>query len=233
MKFDPKKRFLISVGGSLIVPGAIDIGFVKRFHECLVARIHDGHSFILIVGGGKTARNYIDAASEVHTIEDDDKDWLGIHATRMNAHFLRTVFREWAHPKINTNPHDLEDFYRIKEPIMVAGGWRPGFSTDYIATVLANYFDFKSIINLSNIDGVYDKDPRKHPDAVRFDTISWRKFRTLIDTEWSPGMSTPFDPIASKLAEEKGFSVTVLNGEDIENLDHFFSRENFVGTTIR
>lgn len=233
MKFDPKKRFLISVGGSLLVPGSIDVDFVKRFYECIVNRIRDGYSFVFIVGGGKTARNYIAAASEIHMIEDDDKDWLGIHATRMNAHFLRTVFREWAHPKINTNPHDLEDFYQIREPIMVAGGWRPGFSTDYIATVLADYLDFTSIINLSDVDGVYDADPRKNPDAIRFETISWREFRVLVGTEWCPGMSAPFDPIASKLAEEKGLSVTVLNGEDIKNLDNFFSHQKFVGTTIQ
>jgi len=145
------------------VPEDIDTGFVKRFHDCVVARIRDGCSFVLVVGGGKTARRYIDAASLVHSIEDDDKDWLGIHATRMNAHFLRTIFREWAHPKINTNPHDLEDFYQVKEPIIVAGGWRPGFSTDYIAVVLAKYLGFTSILNLSDINGVYNRPLSKLP----------------------------------------------------------------------
>ena len=233
MKHDQSKRFLISVGGSLVVPDGIDTNFVQRFHACIAARVREGYSFILVVGGGKTARNYIDAASAVHAIEDDDQDWLGIHATRMNAHFLRTIFREWAHPKINTNPHDLEDFYQAKEPILVAGGWRPGFSTDYIATVLAKYLDFTTILNLSNTDGVYDADPRKNPEAKRFDRLNWQEFRALVGDTWSPGMNAPFDPVASKLAEEEGFAVVVMNGSDIDNLERYFLGKDFVGTTIR
>jgi len=233
MDYDQTKRYLISVGGSLVVPNGIDTDFVRRFHDCITARIREGYSFILVVGGGKTARNYIDAASAVRAIEHDDQDWLGIHATRMNAHFLRTIFREWAHPRINTNPHDLEDFYRAKEPILVAGGWRPGFSTDYIATVLGKYLGFRTILNLSNTDGVYDSDPRKNPEAKHFDFLSWQEFRALIGDAWSPGMNTPFDLVASTLAEKEGFSVIVMNGSDIDNLERYFSGKDFIGTIIR
>jgi uridylate kinase len=232
MKSDPLKRFLISVGGSLVVPEGIDIEFVRRFHDTVIARVRDGYSFVLVVGGGKTARNYIDAASKIHTIEDDDRDWLGIHATRMNAHFLRTIFREWAHPKINTNPHDLDDFYQVKEPIIVAGGWRPGFSTDYIAVVLAKYLDFETIINLSNTDGVYDADPKQNPQAKRYDHLSWAEFRTLVGDTWSPGMNAPFDPVASKLAEEENLTVVVMNGADTPNLERCFLGKDYIGTTI-
>lgn len=232
MKSNFEKRFLISVGGSLVVPGEIDVNFIKHFHDCIVARVREGYSFVLVVGGGKTARNYIDAAGKIHTIENEDQDWLGIHATRMNAHFLRTIFREWAHPKINTNPHDLEDFYQAKEPIIVAGGWRPGFSTDYIAVVLAKYLDFKTIINLSNIDRVYNADPKQHKDAKCFDALSWGEFRALVGDTWSPGMNAPFDPVASKLAEEEGLTVVVMDGADTENLERYFLGEDFVGTTI-
>ncbi len=233
MKHDASKRFLISVGGSLVVPSGIDTDFVGRFHDGIVSRVREGYSFVLVVGGGKTARNYIDAASKIHTIENDDQDWLGIHATRMNAHFLRTIFREWAHPKINTNPHDLDDFYQIKEPIMVASGWRPGFSTDYIATVLAKYLDFKTIINLSNTDGVYEADPKQNPSAKRYGHLSWTEFRALVGDTWSPGMNVPFDPVASKLAEEENFTVVVMNGADTENLERYFLGKDFVGTTIQ
>ena len=61
----------------------------------------------------------------------------------MNAHFIRTIFRENAHPRINKNPHDLEDFYDFKENILVAAGWRPGFSTDFDAVILAKYLGIK------------------------------------------------------------------------------------------
>ena len=231
-KQDPAKRFLISLGGSLVVPEAIDVRFMARFHDLIVARVRAGYSFILVVGGGRTARNYIEAASLVHPIEDEDKDWLGIHATRMNAHFLRTIFREFSYPKINTNPHDLEDFYSVKEPIIVAAGWRPGFSTDYISAVLAKYLDFATILNLSNIDGVYDKDPKRFSDAKRLDRVSWKEFRALVGDTWIPGMNAPFDPIAAKFAEKEQLSVVVMNGEDLDNIERYFRGEAFLGTVV-
>ena len=122
MRFYKKERIIISLGGSLLVPDSIDAEFVKAFKNFIVRYIKKGYSFILVIGGGKTARHYIDAATKVTPITDEDKDWLGIHATRMNAHLVRTIFRKYAHPRINTNPHDLEDFYSAPEPIIVAAG---------------------------------------------------------------------------------------------------------------
>lgn len=232
MKQTKKERILISLGGSLLVPNEIDWHFVKRFKHFIIEHIHRGYSFILVTGGGRTARTYIDAASKVSKITDDDKDWLGIHATRMNAHFIRTVFRSHAHPRINTNPHNLEDFYDVREPILVAAGWRPGFSTDYDAVLLGKYLDVKRIINLSNVDYVYDKDPRQHSDAKKIKKISWKKFRTLVGDTWNPGMSAPFDPIASQLAESEKMEVAILHGHNLENMKQYIAHENFIGTII-
>ncbi|HLC95005.1 MAG TPA: UMP kinase, partial [Patescibacteria group bacterium] len=172
MRHPKKERILISLGGSLLVPDEIDWRFIRQFKKFIVKHIRLGYSFILVTGGGKTARKYIEAATKISTITDDDSDWLGIHATRMNAHFMRTVFRSYAHPRINTNPHNLEDFYNIKEPILVAAGWRPGFSTDYDAVLLGKYLDVKRVINLSNVDYAYTKDPRTFSDAKKIKKIS-------------------------------------------------------------
>lgn len=227
------ERIIISLGGSLLVPESIDATFVAHFKKFIIDHIHDGYSFILVTGGGKTARKYIEAAATVTKINDEDKDWLGIHATRMNAHLVRTIFREYAHPRINTNPHDLEDFYNIVEPIMVAAGWRPGRSTDYAAVVLGKYLGVKRIMNLSNIERVYDKDPRTHADAKPYDHLNWKGFRAIIGEEWNPGMNAPFDPIASKMAEEEGMEVAVLNGGDLENASKYIAGKPFVGTIIK
>lgn len=228
-----KERILISLGGSLLVPDEIDWKFIKSFKQFIIKHIRLGYSFILVTGGGKTARKYIEAASKVSKITADDSDWLGIHATRMNAHFIRTVFRSYAHPRINTNPHNLEDFYDVKEPILVAAGWRPGCSTDYDAVLLGKYLDVKRVVNLSNIDYVYDKDPNKYVDAKKIKDISWKEFRKIVGDKWSPGMNAPFDPIASKLAEEEGMEVAILNGEDLENVEKYLAGKDFRGTVIR
>lgn len=230
---NPKERILISLGGSLLVPESIDGVFVANFKKFILSHIEKGYHFILVTGGGKTARKYIEAAAAVTAINDEDKDWLGIHATRMNAHLVRTIFREYAHPRINTNPHDLEDFYAVSEPILVAAGWRPGFSTDFDAVVLGKYLDVKRIINLSNIERVYDKDPHRHADAKPFDELTWKEFRAIVGDEWNPGMNAPFDPIASKMAEEERMEVAVLNGGDLENVANYIAGKKFIGTVIR
>lgn len=229
-----KKTVIISLGGSLIVPDEIDWEFVRGFKEVIKKQIEKGYKFIIITGGGKLARRYQEAAIRVtNKLTDDDRDWLGIHATRMNAHFIRTIFRDNAHPVINKNPNDLENFYNFKEPILVAAGWRPGFSTDYDAVVLGKYFDVTKVVNLSNIDYVCNKDPNKFSDAKKLEEISWIDFRKMVGDVWDPGMNAPFDPIASKIAEESQMEVVIMNGKKLDNLENYLEGKKFRGTVIK
>ena len=229
----PKKIIIISLGGSLIVPEEIDWKFVKKFKALIEEEIAKGYKFVIITGGGKVCRKYQEAASKANSIlTNEDKDWLGIHATRMNAHFIRTVFREHSHPRINKNPYDLEDFKNFKENILVAAGWRPGFSTDFDAVLLAKYFKAQTVINLSNIDYVCDKDPNKFPDAKKIKNISWSEFRKIVGDTWDPGMNAPVDPIASKEAESIGLQVVIMNGKKLANLKKFLEGKEAQGTVI-
>lgn len=226
-----KQTYIISLGGSLIVPSAgIDWQFLQKFRELILGQIKKGNRFYLIAGGGTTARNYINAASKVVKVTTDDLDWLGIHATRLNAHLLRTVFRTQAHPQIIKSPTFHID---CKEKVIVASGWRPGWSTDYVATVLAQEYDVSTIINLSNIDYVYDKDPRKFKDAKKIEKIGWPKFRKMVGNKWDPGLNAPFDPIASQKAEKLGLEVVIMNGQDIKNLANYFVGQKYRGTVIK
>jgi len=226
------ERVVISLGGSLIVPDGIDWRFLKTFKTFVEDEIGKGRGFVIVTGGGRTARRYIEAAGEVTPVTDEDKDWLGIHATRLNAHLIRTIFRELAYPKISTNQNDIEDFSHAGNPILVSGGWHPGSSTDYCAALIAERLGSKRIVNLSNIDYVYDADPRKHPDAKRFERMTWSEFRALVGDEWNPGMNSPFDPIASKLAEEEGMEVAILSGSDLGNVSRYLAGGRFEGTVI-
>jgi len=228
-----KKTVIISLGGSLIVPDEIDWKFVKDFKKLIEKYIKKKCKFIIITGGGKICRKYQDAASKITKLTDDDRDWLGIHTTRLNAHFIRTVFRKYAHPRINKNPNDLEDFYNFKESILVAAGWKPGFSTDYDAVLLAKYLGFKTVVNFSNIDYVYDKDPNKFKDVKKIESISWKDYRKMVGDKWDPGMNAPFDPIASKLAQEENIEVAIMNGKNLENLENYLEGKKFKGTIIK
>lgn len=226
------ETIVISVGGSLIVPDAIDTHFLSSLRDFIESQTTtNGRRFILIAGGGKTARRYADAAKEVAPLENEDLDWLGIHATRLNAHLVRTVFRDLAHPVIVTNPDDILDIPKTAK-LVVAAGYRPGSSTDLRAVQIAERVGAKKVINLSNIDYVYTADPRVNKDATKLEDVSWTDFRALIPSEWDPGLNSPFDPVAAKEAEAKQIEVAAINGTKLLSLQNYLEGKPFTGTRI-
>ncbi|HSX28891.1 MAG TPA: UMP kinase [Candidatus Saccharimonadales bacterium] len=230
---ESKERFIISVGGSLIVPpGGIDTAFLSSFGELIREQLaaHPQRQFFLVTGGGYTAREYQQAGQEVvgHELPADDLDWLGIHSTRLNAHLVRTIFRDIAYPRIIK---DFNVIQKISEPVVVAAGWKPGWSTDYIAVLLAEDYKVATVINLSNITQVYDKDPKLAKDAKPLDHLDWETYRGMVGEVWTPGLSTPFDPIAAKKAAELHTKVVVMNGS-IENLQNYLEGAKFTGTVL-
>lgn len=229
-----KDRVVISVGGSLIVPnGGIDTQFLMNLNKFIRAQLakNKKRQFFLVVGGGSTARHYRDAAADVlgHEVTDDDKDWIGIHATRLNAHLVRTIFRDIAHPFIIKH---YEIIRRVEESVIVAAGWKPGWSTDFDSILLCEDYGVREVINLSNIDKVYDKDPKQFPDAKPIDKTTWAKFRKIVGDKWIPGINAPFDPVAAKKAQELKVKVVVMNGYDFDNLENYFNGKKFSGTVI-
>lgn len=228
---DTNETIVMSVGGSLIVPDQIDTDFLTTLKTFIDAETALGRRFIIIAGGGRTARRYQDAAAEVTELDSEDLDWMGIHATRLNGHLLRTIFRDDAYRVVITNPDEILDIDK-EEKIIVASGYRPGCSTDLRAIQIAERVGAKKIINLSNIDYVYTADPKTNPDAEKIEDISWDEFRALIPTEWDPGLSSPFDPIAAKEAHEKDIEVAIINGKRPDDLKKYLHNEEFVGTKI-
>ncbi len=221
---------VISLGGSLIVPDELDVHFIRAFRKFILAQVAKGQRFILIVGGGRTARRYQAAAAKVTKLTRDDLDWLGIHSTRLNAHLLRTIFREHAHPQLITDRKKIDT--RIPEPIIIATGFKPGSSTDYDAVLLAKAYKAKTILNLSNIDWVYTADPRTHKNAKPLVHVTWKQFQRLVGTRWDPGANVPFDPVASKWAAKWGMTVVITRGTDFSNLRKLVAGKPAKGTSI-
>jgi uridylate kinase len=233
----PKNSYVLSVGGSVFAPNGkdnrIDIKYLHDFEVFIRKQIAKDRRFFLICGGGYTARQYRDAAKQAagHDLTDEDLDWLGIHATRLNAHLFRTIFRDVAYPWILKH-FDMVDKNAVNSKIVIGGGWKPGWSTDYCAALMANDYHLKTVINLSNIDQVYDKDPHQYPDAKPIKKMSWKELTGLIGKEWRPGMNAPFDPIASQLAQKIKLKVIICNGHDFENLEKVLDGKSFIGTVI-
>jgi uridylate kinase len=229
MNANQRERIIVSVGGSLIVPDGIDTDFLIRFKALILEKVQRGFTFSIIAGGGKTARRYQDAANAVTPLTPQDLDWIGIHSTRLNAQLLRNIFVGYAHTQVIKNPTiDIE----ADEPLIMAAGWQPGCSTDYVATLMAKNLGATKLVNLSNIDYVYDSDPHKNPEAKKIEKASWAEFRALIPAEWDPGLSSPFDPIAAKEAEAIGLEVAIINGAKLEEFSNYLDGKPFVGTII-
>lgn len=224
---------VLSVGGSIVVPNEPDTEFLGAFSKMVKEWLaeDDSRKLILVVGGGAPARIYQNAFRTVTPDAADSAaaDWIGIMATRLNAQLLKSIFGDLCAQDVVIDPTVVSDF---TGRILVAAGWKPGFSTDNDAVLLAERFGAKTVVNLSNIEKVYTDDPRKNPDAKPLDTISWTDFRKMVGDEWVPGKNCPFDPIASKGAEKNGISVICAGGKNIANIRSILNDEEFIGTRI-
>ena len=223
---------VISLGGSIVAPDGVDTDFLKNFVNLIQSFIKNDSErrFIFVVGGGGPARRYQNACREINAnIKDEEADWIGIMATRLNAQLIKAVMGELCNQEVVTNPMEVAP---LTGRVMVAAGWKPGFSTDYDAVLLAERFKADAVLNLSNIEKVYTADPKVDSNAKPIDKISWAEFREMIGDDWVPGKNVPFDPVASRHAEKIGLKVICASGKDLENLKKILSGEDFTGTTI-
>jgi len=224
------ETIIISLGGSLIIPDQIDIEFLKSFKALILSHVQKGKKFIIITGGGKICRRYQEVAKELSSVSNIDLDWIGIASLKLNAELLRVIFGAEAHEKVIFN---LSLPFVFDKSIVIGAAFEPGQSTDWDAVLGSKNVGAKKIINLSNIDYVYDTDPKVNPNAKKIESISWEEYRKLIPSEWNPGLNSPFDPIASKMAEEEGIEVAIMNGKPLDNLAKYLNGEKFSGTIIK
>lgn len=228
---------ILSVGGSIIAPDKPDSVFLSEFVTMCKKWLDSDRQnrLILVAGGGAPARVYQNGFKEVcektgNSFDANAADWIGIMATRINAQLLKACFGDYCKNDVVYNP--TVEYLAFDGQVLVASGWKPGFSTDTDAVYLGEKFDAKTIVNLSNIEKVYTDDPRKNPDAKPLDTISWEDFRKMVGDEWTPGKNCPFDPIASKKASELGMKVICAGGKNIPNIQAILEDKEYFGTTI-
>lgn len=228
----PDSTVVISLGGSMVAPAGVDVTYLKQFADRLRRWLDaaSAHRAVLIVGGGALAREYQNAyRSLVAAADTNQQDWIGIAATRLNAALVKALFGTLAPDEVVTDPTAAWDF---TGRVLVAAGWKPGFSTDYDAVVLGERLGARRVINLSNISQVYSADPKKDPAARPLDRLTWPEFQALVGTEWNPGLNAPFDPVATRRGAELGLEVCVAAGADLDNLDRILRGQPFFGTLI-
>jgi len=223
------ETIVISVGGSLIVPKEINVDFIKNFKKIIVKQVNKGKRFMLITGGGNTCRKY-NKAGRLFINEEEYIDWIGIRATQINAQLMIAVFKEFYSGKEFLLDYNKK--IKSNDKVLIGCGWKPGCTSDYDAVKWAENINAGVLINLSDVDYVCDKDPRKYKDARPIKEISWKDFIKTIGDKFVSGMNVPFDPVASKEAEKIGLKVVIMNGNDLDNFEDFLEGREFKGTLI-
>lgn len=225
-----EETIIISLGGSLIAPDSLDTDFLQDFKSLILLYVAKGKKFVIITGGGNTNRKYNEAARKLSDPSDEDLDWIGIAALKLNAELIRVIFAGYSNSKVVDN---FSDNFSFEKPIVIGSAYKPGRSSDWDAALAAKNVGAKKIINLSNTDYVYDSDPKINSDAKKIEGISWAEYRKIIPEKWTSRLNSPFDPVASKMAEEEGITVVIMNGKPIDNLGKCLNGEKFSGTIIK
>ena len=168
---------VLSVGGSLIAPADPDAAFLKSFVDFIRKHVAGGVHFAIIAGGGKPAREYQEGLQKAGETSQEALDWIGIYATRLNAQLMRLLLKDLAYQEVIEDPTAP---LSTDKPVIISGGSKPGWSTDYVSVCLAENVGAKKVINLSNIDYAYTADPKKDSNAQPIKETGWKEFRKIL-----------------------------------------------------
>jgi uridylate kinase len=222
------ESIVISIGGSVILSDNIDNQFFYEFKK-IIKKISKKYKIFIVVGGGKTARDYINLGRKLN-LNENVLDIFGILVTRINAKFLDIILN-------NTNseiPETTNDALNLKKKIVVMGGTIPGHSTDYVGSKLAQKSKSKKLIIATNVDGVYDKDPNKYKNARKIREITAKELISKYGTKWqSAGSNVIIDGPALRIIENNNILTYVLNGKKLNELEKAINNEKFNGTIIK
>lgn len=183
---------------------------------------------MILSGGGHTSRIYQQAANKAAGASDEVLDWIGIETCKLNAMLLNAVF----FPLISALSRERGGFRLRNAVSIMSGGRKPGNSSDSTSVYYAQKAAFKTIINLTNVAGVYDRDPNLFPKAKLIPHMTWKQFLQQFGSSRRPGQHKPFDPSAARPAWRLGIKVVIVDGRNIKNLQNFFQGKDFRGTVI-
>ena len=214
-----------------MVPGQPDVDTIRTSANVLRDLKRKGHELLVVVGGGKVARMYIDVACEFKAT-NAYCDTIGVDVTRLNARLLITALGEVAEQNpITTFEAAARAMLRGKIPVM--GGTVPGHTTDAVAAELADSSKSDLLIFFTNIDGVYTADPKVNPRARKIDTMDSRQLLELFGSvRMEPGVLVVIDPVGAKIIDRSNIKTLVLGKHEIPRLQKILEGAEHSGTTI-
>lgn len=211
-------RTVLKLGGSLLYDdhGEVVLEIIEEYASVVRSLVSKGHEFVIVVGGGKPARKFITAARSLGASEARC-DWIGIKLARNNAELLCVALGDVAYPKIVETLDELEIAFKSGKVVLM-GGLIPGQSTNAVAAIAAETIGADLLLNATNVDGVYDKDP-KEKGAKKLDTVHIKDLREILSGGGTrAGEYKLFDPVAIRVVERSKIRAVIFDGRHPESL---------------
>jgi len=227
-----KKVIVLSLGGSIIIPKDINVKYLRKFKK-LLKKHSKKYKFVVVCGGGSTAREYIKGLDKEKTNKMKfHQSLLGIAATRLNARFMTYFFGEDANKGIPHDMTDIKNMLRIYDFVFCGAlRYAKAETSDGTSAKLANFFKTK-FINMTNVAGLYTSDPKKNKNAKFISEISWKDFNQMANKiKFEPGQHFVLDQSAARLIK-KNQTLTYIIGTNLKQLDKLLKNKKFKGTTI-
>jgi uridylate kinase len=223
---------VLSLGGSVLVTGEEDASYLRGL-ATLLQRIGRNIPLIVTTGGGRTAREYIRLGRELGLTEVELDD-LGIEVTRLHARLLAGLVGA---PSATHPPTTIAAAVREAHHAspVVLGGTEPGHTTDGVAALLAVRLRARFLVNATNVPGLFERDPRTHPEARRLDRIGWKEFREMVRIaagHGSAGQEYVFDVLGAESLARAGIPLLIVAGRNLPNLDAALRGDSFEGTRV-
>ncbi|MEM2940347.1 MAG: UMP kinase [Thermoproteota archaeon] len=212
-------RVVLKIGHALFKESSIDLGKTRGTAEAILQLHNKGHKIMVVAGGGELSRSYIEAARQLGA-DLATCDEIGIWVTRLNALLLSVALGEASSRGIVGSFEDLEKQLSVSEgKILVAGGFTPAQSTDAVAALIAERIKADLLVKTTDVDGVYDSDPEKNPNARMLREVSIGKLKEILTVEESkPGKYRLLDMVSLSILERSRIPTVIVNGSNPENI---------------
>lgn len=223
-------RFVVKLGGSLLFEknGSLRIDFIQRFLDILREPSVREKKTVVVVGGGATARQYINCARG-SVLNESALDQLGILASRLNASLLYTMFYN-AFPTVPSTLEELARMYASNMPVLFMGGLQPGQSTTTVSALVAEATG-SGLIIATDVEGVYTADPKKDPNAKLLESVSVEKLIEVFSNVQKAGEYRLLDLLTLQIIKRSKIPVRVVKGDPPENIKRVIRGES-IGTII-
>jgi uridylate kinase len=223
-----KKRVVIKLSGSIFCHNAKK-NTIKEYAEML---FHFGNDVqpIVITGGGKIARQYIELGRKFG-LDEASLDMMGIDVSRLNAKLLIAALGGNSYSRV---PTDLEEVEIAAESgkIVIAGGLHPGQSTNATSALIAEKIKASTFLNATDVSGIYNSDPNTTKNAKLFKEITVEKCIDILGAGSSmAGTYDLMDIVALKVIERSNIHTRILLS-DVSNIKNAIEGKHYIGTEI-